>query len=353
VRRRIIHVSFSILLALFLWFSGCLGIPEPAPEEGGGDDGQGARDGGPGIVWQPGAAWRYAVSGSLVETPGFATFAVVAEDDDSFLLGVDDAGEAARAVTGTGGVLVGQVAKESLAPHVDGAPRDLLGLGRGTDDAWELRLLGSSFMMVKGGSVFVDGFPGHRVAGSSSDGKSLIVEYSMGAGWFSGLYLQDRSGGLLLGYRLVEATQDASGGFEFWHPGPTHHAFAAADHLGRLEWSSGHEADRVLVHVDVRDDRPRVQSSSPTLVDSLVDTARGLLGGGLLSASESASLSGHAMVTIMDPDGRRVVELRLTQEGPMTVHVEDQAGTWRGVVSSGGPAVEVVVYEVQVDHYRL
>lgn len=343
-------------LALFLGLvgSGCLGIPvSPAgtQDEEGPTWEQWDDDPVDAPGWRVGDAWRYRVSGSLLLRTETVTVGVVEAGPDGYKVATDSAAESARALAGAGGILVGNVDPVTLAPHVDGAPRDLLGLTRAPGESWEVVFMGRSFSMMRSGSISA-GAVEFKAAGVAADGRTLTVEYNDEAGWFSLLQYRDSGGGLLLGYGLVAKTNQG-GVLHSWDVMEMRRLSALHDRVVQQAFTSDGSADLVLIATTVRPERSvhRTPSSGGSGGDGgLVSQVRDLLGG-LLGTSTGTASSGQAVVTVLAPGQERVLDLRTDQGGHTIRTTPDRAGQWQVFASTGGPSVELVVYRVQVMHH--
>ncbi len=351
------RILLPILLAAGLLASGCLSVPQEPESSGEAPDATDApsTEAGP-KGWAVGDAWRYAVTGSHMREGGTMTIGVVEADPGSYLLGTDHSGFHEASVTGTVAPWAGRVDAQTLAPYVDGRPRDLIGIDREPSESWQVHYAGSTFSFVRSEAMFIDGAPGHRAAGTAPDGTSIVVEYNEEAGWFTRFMMRDKDDRVLVGLRLLERLDEAPNMLETWNVLSRHKAMGYDGRMGLESFHSDGSADLVLVKVQVHDDAVVKRSSSSTssdgLVGGLVDRARDLLGGltGTTSHSSSTSLAG---VSVLGPGEERIVALRGLGPGEEVRMVRDQAGPWQLVASTGGPSVELVVYRVEVIHHIL
>lgn len=342
---------FLVLLLGTGALAGCLGPMEPPGQDK--PSSQPATEGGPTdpSQWSVGDSWRYAVSGTWVAEPGFLDVGVVESKDGYHHVAGDDPQEWARAVAGAGGLLMGRVDAESLAPVVDGAPRDLFGFDRGPGETWDVVLWGMAFTLQRTGTLQIEGTVGHRTAGASSEGWTLFAEYNEQAGWFSRFDLRDRDDRMLLGYRLVEKDPSQPAALQSWRVLETHRVTGFPDRMGYLKWESDGDADRLVVSASVRDDEVYHQGPESRQDAGLVQRVRGLLDGLLGVQSTVKASAGSAVATVLSPDEERVFQWR-TQTSGMRVQVSpDEPGAWHAVASTGGPMVELSVHRVRVVHH--
>lgn len=345
----------SLILGASLFVSGCLSIDPTAGQNEPGPQAQRSAGGsGPApAAWEVGNLWNYAVSGSMVSKPAFVAFGVVEEDPSSYLVATNSPEESARAVAGAGAPLVGRVDRDTLSPYVDGRPRDFLGLQRDAGASWEVVFLGSAFTMVKSDPMRIDGSAGHRAAGVAADGRSLVAEYNEDVGWFTTFEMRDKQEKVILGYRFIDRADSSSTTLESWQVLDAHRATAYQDSMGYAQWTSSGIADRLVVSVHVRDDQPvqRSGSTSSSSDGGLLGMAQDLLGGVLGTRTLSGSSGGSALATVLAPGDIRVFESSSMESGITVQTAVDQAGPWQVLASTGGPSVEIVVYQVAVTAY--
>lgn len=345
----------SLALSAALLASGCIDVAQiGGPEEPVAEETPFAgRSGSSRVAWETGSLWHYAVAGSLVDDPGFFAYGVVKEDPSGYLVATSNPEESARAVAGAGAPFVGKVERDSLSPYVEGRPRDFLGLQRESGTSWEEVFLGSAFTLVKSGPTQIDGSPGHRVAGAATDGRSLVAEYNEAVGWFTKFEVRDEEGDLLIGHRHSDRAGPSPVTLETWTVLDAHRTTAFQDSMGYAQWTSSGIADRLVVSVHVRDDKPVQRSGSPQSSSDggLIGKAQDLLGGLLGARSHPGSSSASAVATLLAPGDVRVFESESERPGITIRTTADREGIWQMVASTGGPSVEIVVYQVAVTTY--
>lgn len=351
------------LLAVGLVASGCLGLPadpegpgQNVSEQSGTDPREKEAPGARTNAWEVGDAWRYEVSGAHIDRPGLVTIGVVEAGAGSFRLGADHTGVLQSAVTGTQAPWVGKVDADTLAPYVDGRPRDLIGIHREPGETWAVHYAGAEFSFVRSEPLMVDGAPGHRAAGAAEDGRSIVVEFNEEAGWFTKFTMRDEDNRLLIGFQLSQRLQEPPNMLETWEVLTRHRATGFDSRMGFEDFHSDGTADLVLVKVHVRDDAVLKRSASSSsssggLVGGLVDRASDLL---RLSGTQVHTSSGTgAGVTVLGPGEHRIVDLRGLEPGESVRMYQDQPGPWQLVATTGGPSVEVTVYRIDVVHHIL